>query len=135
MGPETRHFFLYFSPPPGAVTIFSLILLNESKHYTRSLSKWRNITQFRWSYYSGRLTIRENSALMKLVWYFRFPSFSWKYEKHYLQLFVEKDTKWLFNLLYNASQKKESTLLHTYVLNEFFTFTTKNFWKNFYKNL
>ena len=37
-------------------------------------------------------------------------------------------------LKYNASQKHESTLLHTYVMNEFLTavrsFTTKYFWKS-----
>ena len=38
---------------------------------------------------------------------------------------------------YNASEKHESTLLHTYELNEFLTAdhpcTTKYFWKNLYK--
>ena len=42
------------------------------------------------------------------------------------------------NKAYNSSQKYESTLLHTYVLNEFLradrSFTTKYFWKNSYES-
>ena len=44
----------------------------------------------------------------------------------------------VFNFIYNASQKHDSTLLHAYVLNEFLTAdrssTTKYFWKNSYRS-
>ena len=44
------------------------------------------------------------------------------------------DALFIYLLRYTASQKNESTLLHTYVLNEFLTadrsYTTKYFWKN-----
>ena len=52
---------------------------------------------------------------------------------------MQIDQMFEIRLGYNASQKHESTLLHTYVLNEFLTanrsFTTKYFWKNSYKSL
>ena len=64
---------------------------------------------------------------------------NWNHKDTYYSILFSVNLNYEFLHIYRNSQKHKSTLLHTYVLNEFLTAErsckTKYLWKNSYRNL